>query len=139
MMLSLLGCIDILSKPTPGTGDGDGGVEVLFEFVEACGETSELLEVSEGSFDAVPLSVEGAVEATLDGAMRTWRDGGGDAAFAEMVEDGVGVVALVGEQRLRAVVAEQRDGLSAVVGLAAGQQEAERQAKRIGEQMDLGR
>ena len=56
-----------------------------------------------------------------------------------MVEDGVGVVALVGEHGLRAAIAEQRDGLGAVIGLAAGQHEAERQPQRIGEQVDLGR
>ena len=56
-----------------------------------------------------------------------------------MVEDGVGVVASIGEHRLRAVVAQQRDGLSAVIDLAAGQPEAERPPKRIGKQVDLGR
>ena len=111
----------------------------MFEFVEAGGESAELLEVREGSFDAVALSVEGAVEAALDGAMRTWRDDGGDAALVEMVEDGIGVVALVGEHRLRAAIAEQRDGLGAIVDLAAGQYEAERQPECVGEQVDLGR
>ena len=56
-----------------------------------------------------------------------------------MVEDGVGVVALVGEHGLGAMIAEQRDGLGAVISLAAGQHEAERQSKRIGEQVDPGR
>jgi hypothetical protein len=114
-------------------------VEVLFEFVESCGESSELLEVSEGAFDAVSQSIEGAVEAALDDAMGPWRDDGGDAALAEMVEDGVGVVASVGEHGLRATLAKQVDGLGAVVGLAARQHEAERQPKRIGKQVDLGR
>ena len=134
-----LGCIDILSKPTPSAGDGDGGVEVLFAFVEAGGEAAELLEMGEGAFDAVALAVEGAVEAALDLADRTRRDDGGDAALVEMMEDRVGVVALVGQHRLRAVVAEQRDGLGAVIGLAAGQDEVERPSKRVGEQVDLGR
>ena len=56
-----LGCIDILCEPSPCASDGDGGMEVLFEFVEAGGESSELLEVSEGAFDAVSLAVEDAV------------------------------------------------------------------------------
>ena len=64
-----LGCIDILSEPSPGTGDGDSGLEVLFEFVEAGGQAAELLEMGEGAFDAVALAVEDAVEAALDGAM----------------------------------------------------------------------
>jgi len=111
----------------------------LFEFVEARGEAAELLEMGEGAFDAVALSVEGAVEAALELTHGSRRDDGNDAAFVEMVEDGVGVVALVGEHRLRATVSEQRDGLGAVVGLAAAQHKAERQPERIGEQMDLGR
>jgi hypothetical protein len=128
-----------LSEPSPCASDGDSGLEVLFEFVEAGGEAAELLEMGEGAFDAVALTVEGAVEAALDLADRTRRDDGGDAAFAEMIEDGVGVVALVGEHGLGAVIAEQRDRLGAVIDLAAGQPEAERPSKRIGEQVDLGR
>jgi hypothetical protein len=134
-----LGCIDILSKPSPGTGDGDGGVEVVFEFIEARGEAAELLEVGEGAFDAVALPIEGTVEAALDFADGSGRDDGGDAALAEMVEDEVGVVALVGEHRPWAAIAEQHDGLGAVIGLAAGQHEAERQPEGIGKQVDLGR
>jgi hypothetical protein len=114
-------------------------MEVLSEFVESCGEASELFEVSEGAFDAVALAVESAIEAALDFADESGRDDGVDAAFAEMVEDGVGVVASVGEHGLRATLAKQVDGLGAVVGLAARQHEAERQPKRIGKQVDLGR
>jgi hypothetical protein len=76
--------------------DGDGGLEVEFKFVESCCEAAELLEVSEGSFDSVGLSIKGTVEATLDFAQRTWRDDSGDSVL-EMVQDGIGVVARVGE------------------------------------------
>jgi hypothetical protein len=55
-----------------------------------------------------------------------------------MAEDRVGIVALVREYGLGRTFAQQSDGLSAVVGLASGQEEAERQAKFIGEQVDLG-
>jgi hypothetical protein len=41
-------------------------MEVLSEFVEACGEASELFEVSEGAFDSVALAIESAIEAALD-------------------------------------------------------------------------
>jgi hypothetical protein len=95
--------------------------------------------VSEGPFYAVALAMEGAVEVALDLAHGTRRNDGLDAAFAEMAEDRVSIVALVGEHRFGPVVSEQRDGLRAIVGLTASQHEAEGQAKRIGEQMDLGR
>jgi len=109
-------------------------VEVLFEFVEARGESSELFEMSEGPFDAIALAIEGSVEAALHFAHRTRWDDGGDAAVAEVIEDRIGVVSFVGQYGLGAEVAEQSDGLGAVMGLATGQHEAERQAKFIGEQ-----
>ena len=108
-------------------------MEVEFEFVESGCEAAELLEVSEGSFDSVALSIKGTVEATLDFAQRTWRDHSGDAALLEMVQDGIGVVALVGEDGLGPPVTEQWDGLRAVVSLASGQQEAEWESEFIGE------
>ena len=83
-----LGCIDILSEPSPCAGDGDGGLEVLFEFIEAGGEAAELLEVGEGAFDAVALAVEGAVEAALHLADGSRRDDGGDAAFVRWLRMG---------------------------------------------------
>ena len=55
-----------------------------------------------------------------------------------MAEDRVGIVALVREYGLGRTLAQQRDGLSAVIGLASCEDEAERQAKFIGEQVDLG-
>ena len=110
----------------------------MFEFVEAGGPSPELFEVSEGAFDAVALAIEGSVEVALNFAHRTRRDNGTDAAFGEMAEDRVGIVALVREYGLGRMFAQQRDGLSAVVGLASRQDEAKRQAKFIGEQVDLG-
>ncbi len=114
-------------------------MEVLFEFVEASGESSELFEMGEGTFDAVALAVEYPVEVGLNFAHRTRWDDGGDAAVAEVIEDQIGVVPFVRQYGLRAAVAEQSDSLGAVMGLAAGQHEAQRQAKLIGEQVDLGR
>ena len=128
-----------MSEPTRDAGDRDGGVEVLFEFVEARGESSELFEMGEGPFDAISLAIEGSVEAALHFAHRTRWDDGSDAAVAEVIEDRIGVVSFVGQYGLGAAVAEQSDGLGAVMGLATGQHEAERQAKLIGEQVDLGR
>ncbi len=114
-------------------------MEVLFEFVEACGESSELFEVSEGSFDAVALAIERAVEGALDLACCAWRNDRLDATFGEMAEDRVGIVALVSQHSLGLALAEQRESLGAIVGLTAGQHEAEGQTKLVGDQMDLGR
>ena len=58
---------------------------------------------------------------------------------SNMVDDGIRVVALVGQHRLGLVLAQQLDGLRAVVHLAAGEQKVQGQAKFVGQQMNLGR
>jgi hypothetical protein len=95
--------------------------------------------VGKGSFNAVSLTVERAVEATLYLSQGAGRDHCDNATLGQVVQDGIGVVALVGEHGFWFALAEQRDGLSAIVGLSAGEHEAERQAQFVGEQVDLGR
>ena len=112
---------------------------VAFEFIESCGQTPELFEMSEGAFDAVALTIYGSVAAELLLAHRAWRDDCLYSALGEMVQDRICVVALVGEHRLRASVSKKRDGMGTVVSMAAGQHEAEWQVKLAGQQVDLGR
>lgn len=84
-------------------------MEVLVEFIEACCQAAELFEVCEGSFDAVALAIEGAVEAALHFSHRAGRDDGADVVFSKMVQDGIGVVALVCEHGFGPPLAEQRE------------------------------
>ncbi len=84
-------------------------------------------------------ALERSIESALHLSQRARRDDRGDAAFGQVVQDGIGIVALVGEHGFRPSVAEQRKGLGAIVGLAAGKHEAERQAEFIGEQVDFRR
>ena len=56
-----------------------------------------------------------------------------------MLYDGVGIVAFVGQYGLCLVLTQQRDGLCAVIHLAAGDKKVQGQAQFIGEQMNLGR
>ena len=128
-----------MCEPSPAASECDCGLEVLLELVEACGEPSQLLEVSEGSFDAIALLIEGFVEGSLHQAHAAGWNDGFDATLGEVVQDRVGVVALVREHGYGLSVAEQRQGLGAIVRLAAGKHEAERQAERVGEQVNLGR
>ena len=136
---SLLGCIDILPEPSRAACDGDRSVEVLFEFIESGCESTELLQVGEGSLDAVALPIEGTVEMALDLAHRAGRDNGFDPALLQVLNNEVGVIALVGDHGFGLAFAQQRDGLGAVVDLAAGQNKAERQAEGVGEQVNFGR
>ena len=56
-----------------------------------------------------------------------------------MVQDGLAVIALVGQHPCGFSISKQPDGLGAVVDLAAGDHEVDRQAQLVGQQMDLGR
>ena len=95
--------------------------------------------MGEGSLDAVALAIERVIEAALHFSQGAGRDDGGDATLGQVVQDGVGVVALVGEHGFRFARAEQRDGLGAIMRLAAGQNESEWQPEFIREQVNLGR
>jgi hypothetical protein len=61
-------------------------LEVLFQFVEACGESSELFEVRQGSLDAVSLAIQSFVEGSLYQAHGAGRDDGLDAALGQIME-----------------------------------------------------
>lgn len=123
-----LGCIDILCEPSPCTCDGYGGVEVLLELVEPCAEPSELLEVGEGSLDAVTCAIERPVEVALFQTPPGGRDDGLDAVAGKVFQDVVHVIALVCQHGAGREIGKQGDGLRAIVALAAGQQEAQRAA-----------
>jgi hypothetical protein len=114
-------------------------LEVLFQFVEACGESSDLFEVRGGSLDAVWLAIQSFVEGSLYQAHAAGRDDGLDAAPGQIIEDRVGVVAFAGDHGFRLPLAQQNEGLGAVMRLATGEVEAGRQAQIVGQQVDLGR
>jgi hypothetical protein len=56
-----------------------------------------------------------------------------------VLDDGVCVVTLVGQHGLGTALAQQRDGLRAVVDLSTCNQKVQRLAQFVGQQMDLGR
>jgi hypothetical protein len=67
-----------------------------------------------------------------------WDHGFGSHGF-NVLDDGVSIVALVGKHGLGLVLAQQLDGLGAVIHLAASDEKIQGQAQFIGEQMNLGR
>lgn len=56
-----------------------------------------------------------------------------------MIEDGVGIISLVGDDVVSLEAGEQRDGQPGIAGIAAGQDEPDRAAERIDRDMPLGR
>ena len=57
-----------LSQPQDYGGAGDDGEEVTSGRVEVCGDPSELLELSDATFDMLALGVEVGLDRVLGGA-----------------------------------------------------------------------
>ena len=127
-----------MSDPETGGGEGDGGEEVSCELVVARGDASEVFELVEEAFDEVALSVERGIDRALDLAVLLGRDVGPRAVIGDELDDGLGVIAPVGDGvagRGKAVDERRHGGF--VGDLARGQQEAQRQAAGIDDDVDL--
>lgn len=85
-----------------------------------------MFEPGEASFDTIAVSIEFFIVGALllaVGFGRHYRNG---SHGLDMFEDGLAVVALVGQHPRGFSLAEQGDGLGAVVDLTAGDQEVHR-------------
>jgi hypothetical protein len=120
-----------------GTCEGDECLEVLFEFFVSCGETAEVLEFGEASLDAVAFSVEFFVVGSLLPAVGFGGHDRDRSHSLDVIEDGLTVVALIGQYPLGLPFSEQLDGLGAVVDLASGDDKIYRQPQFVGQQVDL--
>jgi hypothetical protein len=114
-------------------------VEVGFVFLVSGGEAAEVLEAREASFDAIPLFVEVFIVFALLLAIAFGRDDRNRAHGGHMLDDGIGVVAFVGQHIADLPLSQQDDGLGAVVDLPGRHSEVHRQAPFIGQQMNLRR
>ncbi len=85
--------------PEPETGgcQGDGGEGVSDELVVARGDGAEVFEFVEEALDEVALAVERGIDGTLDQAVTPGRDAWPGAVSGDEFEDGMGVVAAVGD------------------------------------------
>ena len=98
-----------------------------------------MLELAEETLDQVALAVEGGIDAALDLAVSTGWDVSLAAAGAHEVEDGLCVIASVGDERLRGRKACQQGwGDRLVGGLAWADHQAQRQPDLADERMNLG-
>lgn len=103
------------------------------------GEAAEVVEFGEAAFDAIALSVEFFIVSSLLFSVGFGGHDGNRSHGFDVVQDGLAIVALVGQRPLGLSLAEQIDGLGAVVDLATGHEEVNRQPPFVGQQMDLGR
>jgi hypothetical protein len=123
----------------PGACEGDESFEVLFELFVAGGEAAEVFEPGEASLDAVSFSIEFFVVSALLFAIGLGRYYGNRSHRLDVIEDGLTVVAFVGQHPFCLSRPKQFHGLSAVIDLAACDEKIHRQAQFVGQQMNLGR
>lgn len=88
----------ISAGPQSSGGEQHGGEEVPGKLGEAGCDTAEVLELAEEPLDEVALAVEVSVDRALDLAIRLGGDVGLSACAADQIDDGLGVVAAVGDQ-----------------------------------------
>lgn len=122
-----------------GCGDADGGEEVPGEPIVAGCDAAEVLDATEHALNRIAVSVEEGREAVLPFPVRLGRDIGERAASANLLPDGVAVIAFVGMQdgRRRHLLDQHHPG-SAIGYLAAGQEKGDRPAESIRQGMDFG-
>ena len=98
-----------------------------------------MLELAEVSLDDIALPVDCRVDGALDLAVALGRDVGAAASSLDHVDDGAGVVASVGDQRLGGFEAVDQGFDSGLVRSLTGREDdPQRQAVLIDQGVDLG-
>ena len=128
-----------MPDPEPCGNQRDGGEEVSCELVVAGGDTAEVFEFVEETFDEVALAIDRWIDGTLDLAVSLGGDVRSRPMFGEQFEDGAGVVAPIGDDvASRPEPLDQRRHGGLVGGLARREHEPDRQAASIDHGVDLG-
>ena len=121
------------------SGGRDGGAEIGGVDLAAGCDAPELLELAEEALDLVALSVDRRIDGALDLAVSLGRDVSLSAAGAHQIDDGLGVVASIGDEGLsRRQTVDQRLHGGLVRGLAGGEHDPQWQAVLIHQGVDLG-
>jgi len=97
------------------------------------------LQVPDHAFDAVALAIDAPIPTDFGFAVGFWRDAGADARVLQAGTDGIGVVALVGEEIGGPLIGERHHIFErrAVCGFAGCEMEDEREAFGITETMNF--
>src|SRR5215210_4645200 len=125
------------SHPDHSTCDVDEGEEVSGAAVEPRREAAEVLELIEAAFDAVAFLVERDVVRDRNLARAGRRDDSEHAGVSDQLAQSVAVVGFVGDDGAALDAFQQRRRGDDIVDLAAGENEAQRAAERIGEHVDF--
>ena len=109
------------------------------ELVIARCDRAVLLEPVEEPLDEIALTVEGEIGFARLAAIGFRRDDGRDAPLLERLDQRVGVVALIGQERFGLDLVEQRHRLCDVGRLTRRERQRHGVAERIDDGVDLGR
>src|SRR5512134_3141765 len=113
-------------------------LEPMSEFVVAHSETAKLFESIEEPLHEVTCLVSLPVVFTRSTAVATRRDDGFCARGVDALDEGIAVVPLVSDHRLRRDRFDQRGSLLNIRDMATGENQAQRITQGIHARMDLG-
>ena len=124
-------------EPEQYTNQRHGGKERVGELVVAGCNGAILFELAEKSLDEIAFAIEGKIGvARLTAIGLGWNDRH-DASALERLDQGIGVLGLVGQEGRGLDLVEQRRGLADIGGLSRRERQGDRIAERIDDGMDL--
>ena len=116
----------------------DRGKKILIELIIARGDAPVVLDFVEEALDEIALAVEREIAVTLDLAIGLWRDHWSDCPLIECIDQRIGIVSLVGEERARISIFEQWLGASQIMVLSWRQHQVAGITQGIGERVNFG-
>ena len=132
-----LGSVDILPQQDASGDEMDEGEIAARQFFEAGEDATVVLHEAEQVLDLVALLVELPVGRALVDARGFRRDHRQGSLGCHGLQDGIGVVGLVGDHRGGGETVEQRQGLRGIALLPGGQAEGQRVAQAVGGSVQL--
>ena len=112
--------------------------EGLGKLVVARGNASELLDAAEEAFDQVAIAIQMPIERARIASIGSRRNHGLPALRADRGDEGIRVLALVGDDGAAGKPLDQRRGLIDIGKLARRQDDPQRVAQGIDRHMQLG-
>ena len=125
-------------EPEQYANQRDGSKESVGELVVAGGDGAILLELAEEPLDQIALAIEREIGVARLGAIGLGRNDGRDGAALEGLDQSVGVVGFVGQERVGLDLVEQRLGLGDIGRLPGRQRKSSWISDRIDDGVNLG-
>ena len=116
----------------------NSGEEIPGKFIVARGDSAEVFELVEEALDEIAFAVERVVACPLHFAVGLWGNHRADVAALESVDQGIGVVGLIGEQGAWIGAVDQRLRAAQIVRLPRRKHQFDRIAQGIDQGMDFG-